>query len=51
MNIKENVIMKKVALGISILTGLIVAERIYDISIKSINKEQNDIILIDEDES
>ena len=48
MDNKENIIMKKAALGVSILIGLIVTVRIYDITIKSINKERDDVILIDE---
>lgn len=51
MDIKDNAIMKKVALGMSALVGFIVAEKIYDISMKSMLKEgtdENDILEIEE---
>lgn len=51
MDIKDNSVMRKVALGMSALVGFIVAERIYDVSMKSMLKEatdENDILEIEE---
>lgn len=50
MDIKDTTIMRKVALGMSALVGFIVAEKIYDISMKSMLSEgtDDDILLMED---